>query len=391
MQVPSLNSKIKKWFRDLLTIVHKDIISTKRVKKYFLGAIIPPMVVLIVFTCFLNVDNPETYRVVLVDEDKSEASHIFSNYVRNITSEFAPWFDVIEVESYDVGKQMLNNIEVLGLIHIPKGFGINVSQSNEEVKATVYLEVQNINNDYVKNYMQRMDEAVLTFNQRIHLNRDGVDSFELVAVKYYIIDQKLETAKQIVIGIIGMYGVISGMFFGAVNVAKEYEDHTMIEISNSPISRTAYIASKQVIAVILGLIFVSVISLILFLTFGIEFRGNVWVVVLSFILSTWIHSCLGGLIGLKAKKTMPAILVSIILTMLFWFFSGGFAPLMILGETTYTISRIFPATYWNEILLAETVIPAFEYIASRLIILTVMTICFTGVFWIIISKEGFRS
>ncbi len=383
-------SDIKLWFHDLKTLLRKDLISTKRVKKYFLAGIIPPLVILIVFTSFTLINNPETYKVIVVDEDNTEYSNIMVNYINNITSEFAPWFDVIQIDSYQEAKIKLDNYEVLGLIYIPVGFQTNITANSTSIKGTMYLEVQNINNDYVKNYIQRLDEAVLTFNQYIHLSSGHVDNFELIAKKTYVIDQDVSENKGTVIGVIGVYGIICGLLYGGLNVAKEYNDNTMIEITISPIKRSAYIASKQLIAVILGSIVVTVFSLILFLIFHIEFRGNLGVVILAFLLSTWFHTCLGGIIGLKSKQTMNVMLLTIIIAILLWFFSGGFAPTRMLGDTVYSVSRFIPSTYWMEILFSETFLPNPFYVLPRLGILAISCVCLTIIFWILISREGFK-
>ena len=383
-------TNLKLWFHDLKTILHKDLISTKRVKKYFVTAIIPPLVILVVFSTFLLVDNPETYTVMVVDDDHTKYSNIMVNYLSNITSEFAPWFNVIEIDSYEDAKTKLENYEVLGLIHIPAGFQANITANSTYIKGVLYLEVQNINDDYVKNYIQRLDEAVLTFNQYVHLSSGHVDNFELVAKKSYVINQDVSQMKGIIIGVIGVYGIVCGLLYGGLNVAKEYNDDTMIEIIISPIKRSAYIASKQLIAVILGSIVVSILSLILFLIFNIQFRGNLGIVILAFLLSTWFHTCLGGLIGLKSKHTMNVILITIVIGILFWFFSGGFAPTRMLGDTVYLVSRFIPATYWMEILFSETFLPNLFYVLLRLGILAVSCICLTILFWILISREGFK-
>ena len=386
-----LSHKIKKWFRDLSTIIKKDLISTKRVKKYFFSGIIPPLVMLIVFTSFLQISNPETYTVIVVDDDDSQLSEIMVDYVANISSDIAPWFTTIKVGTFEEAVALLQDFTYLGLIYIPSGFEANITSVVPDQKGMVYLMVQNINNDYVKNYMQRLDEAVLTFNEEMHVSAGSVDLFAVSLEKTYVIDQEVNNAKSITLGIIAMYGIICGMVFGALNIAKEYEDSTIIEIANSPVRRTAYMASKQLISVLLGGIVFLIFTIVLFLLFHIEFRGNFLIIIISFVLITWIHSGIGCLIGLKFKRTMPVILICIIVSMLLWFFTGGFAPLTILGENVIIISRFIPATYWTEILVAETLYPTLPYIIPRLVVLIILSIIITLVSWYLISKEGFRS
>lgn len=386
----SLKLNIKKWFRDLRTILKKDLISTKRVKKYFFSGVIPPLVMLTVFTLFLQVGNPETYTVIVVDDDKSQFSEIMLDYVGNISSDFAPWFTTKEIDTFDEAVDLLQDFTYLGLIYIPSGFEANITSGIPNQKGIIYLLVQNINDDYVKNYMQRLDEAVLTFNEEVHESTGSVDLFSVNLETSYVIDQLVSNTKSITLGIIAMYGIICGLVFGALNISKEFEDFTILEIANSPVRRTAFIVSKQLIAVVLGGIVILVLSILLFLLFQIEFRGNIAIVILSFILITWIHSGIGCLIGLKFKRTMPVILICIVLSMLLWFFTGGFAPLSILGESAIVFSRFFPATYWTEILVAETLYPSSLYVIPRLAVLIVICIIVTLISWYFISKEGFR-
>ncbi len=383
-------SSKKKWFRDLLTILKKDLLSTKRVKKYFFAAVIPPLILLVVFSSVLESDNPETYNVMLVDDDKSHYSELMTECIENISSEFAPWFTVYIMDSYESAQIKLLNYEIMGLIYIPEGFQKNITSRNFRIKGTLILEVQNVNNDYVKNYIQRMDEAVLEFNQKTSVAHRNGNKAELVAKKTYVIDQQISNLKGFAIGILGIYGVVCGLLYGSLNVTKEYEDLTIIEIAMSPVKRTAYIASKQIIAIILGLIVVGVIGSIIFISFNIEFRGNLLIVACAFIISTWLHACIGGLIGLKIKNIMSVTLISIVSSILMFFFMGGFAPIKILGPNMYIASRFFPGTYWMEILFAETFLPSLEYSLLRLAILTMIAIPLTILMWYFISREGFR-
>lgn len=386
----TIRKSFREWFKNLFAIIRKDLLSTKRVKKYFFSAVIPPLVLLIVFTSFLQVSNPETYTVMVVDEDNTDLSAIMIEYIGNISSEFAPWFKVINIDSYDEAVELLHDYRYLGLIYIPDGFEDNITSGIPGQKGNIYLIVQNVNDDYVKNYIQRLDEAVLTFNEDIHLAPGSVDDFELNLNMNYIIDQPVSSLKMITLGVLSIYGIICGMLFSALNVAKEYEDFTIIEIVNSPVKRTAYLASKQLISIFLGSIIITIFSVIMFIITQIQFRGNIFVIILAFILSTWIHSGIGCLIGMIFKRTMPVILICIISSMLLWFFSGGFAPLKILGDSVVFLSRFFPSSYWTEILVAETLFPSSAYVLPRMVVLAILSVIITIISWYTISKRGFR-
>ncbi|MHA1682940.1 MAG: ABC transporter permease [Promethearchaeota archaeon] len=379
-------NEVKKWFIQLRSILKKDLKSTRRVKKYLFPAIIPPIALMIVFTIFTQTGNPETYSVMLVNEDNSPLSVDMENYIGNISSEFGPWFSIIPVNDSVTGHEMLESFQYLGLITIPAGFGVNISSGGV---GSLLLQVQNINEDYVKNYNQRLDEAIYQFNQDKHLGSAHVDSFSIQPNTEFVIDQPVSWIRGLVIGIVALYCILSGICFGALNISKEYEENTIIEVIHSPVNRSAFLLSKQLIGVVLGGVITLIFGTIMYAIFGIKIRGNFGFIIIAFFLANWSHGCIGFLIGLKFKKVMPVLLISIIMAMLLWFYTGGFAPTKMLGDTVYNISRIFPGTYWNEILFAETFLPNISYSTSRLLVLVIMAAGLTIVTWTIIEKRGF--
>ena len=383
---------LKKWVHDFRIILRKDLLSSFRVKKYITSSLIPPLVLFTIFSLLYIVSMPETYHVVVVDLDHSEYSAEMQTYLGNISSEFGPWFDVQEVSTYEQAREMLLNYNVMGIIIIPEGFGLNISSGNVGL---LELEVQNVNWDYPKNYMQRLDEAVLKFNQDHHVSSEALDNFEIRIQKSYLIGTDgtdVSMFRGLVVGIVGFYGMIFGLLMGALNIAKEYDDKTIMEIANSPISKTAYLASKQLIGMVFGTIITAIIGTILFISTGVRFQGGflgILVLFLAFAMSTWIHAGIGTIIGWRFKKIMPAIIICIIFSMVLWFICGGFGPAAMLGKLVYDISRWFPGTYWNEILFCVTYFPSSSYIWIRIGYLAIFTIIITGFTWILVGKRGF--
>ncbi len=383
----------RRWFQDFRAILTKDIKSTMRVKKYFFPVVIPPLVMLVVFSLLSISASPETMRVVVVDEDHTNYSNLMVDYVENISSEFAPWFEVTEVATYEEAQARLDSYQVLGLIYVPPGFGANVSSGVPGETGMLELEVQNINNDYVKNYIQRLDEAVLAFNQDLNVSAGHVDHFTILTQKTYLIGTDgtdVSAIRGIAVGLIALYGILAGLGFSAMNMAKEYDDETILEIVSSPVSRTAYIASKQLISVVFGLGITLVVGTIVYLIVGVPFRGNLAILILAFLLNTWFHANVGSLFGLAFKKITPVLILSILLAMLLWFFAGGFAPAKIMGNVVYTVSRGIPATYWTEIVFTESFAPNAVYAWERIGILGISALIMTVVTWTIVQRRGFR-
>lgn len=383
-----------KWFSDFRFILHKDIMSTRRVKKYLVTSIIPPLVLLTLFSLLYSTGQPETYKVVLVDLDNTDYSNEMTQYITDIHSEFGAWFSVVKVDSQDEALRLVNDYEILGAIIIPQGFGTNITSGGVGMLKMI---VQNINWDYPKNFMQRLDEAVLQFNEDHHLGDDPVDNFKIKVEKEYLIGDTgndVSMFRGLIVGIVGLYGITFGLLMGALNIAKEFEDETITEITNSPVSKTAYIASKQTIGVVFGLTFTLIFGTILYLLTGVNYRGGIAgiiIIILSYCISTWIHANLGALLGLKFKKIMPTIILSIMMAMILWFFCGGLGPAVMMGELVYNISRWLPGSYWNEILFAATYFPVAGYLVPRILTLIIYGIITTTLSWVILAKRGFES
>ncbi|MHA1793864.1 MAG: ABC transporter permease [Promethearchaeota archaeon] len=387
-----VKKEVRNWFLQFRTILFKDITSTRRIPKYLFTSIIPAMVIFIMFFLLYGLMTPERMTVGFVDEDNSSLSGNMRDYIQNISSEFGPWFDVKIYDNYSIARKNLEDFKILGLISIPKGFEDNITSNKS---GYLLLEVQNINADYVKNFIQRLDEAVLKFNQEHHLSASNNSKFLMTAYKTYLIGNTgsdISMIRGLTVGILGIFGIIFGLLMGALNIAKEYEDKTISEIINSPIKKTAYIASKQLTGVIFGSIIAPIFAVILYSLVGISFKGSFFDILLcavSFVLSVWFHANLGTLIGWRFKKTMPTILVGIIASIVFWFFSGGLAPPIMLGDAVYNFSRLIPASYWMEILFSVTFNPQLSFLIPRMLTLAFSALLMTIITWTIIKKRGF--
>jgi hypothetical protein len=384
------HKKLKDWINSLQAFLVKDLRSTKRVKKYLFPAIIHPLVLFIAISAFSLGGTPESYTVMLLDQDQSYYSQIMGNYIKNISSEFGPWFTVVPVSSSQEAETNLASFVYLGLIVIPSGFDANVTSGIPGMMGMLQLEVQNINEDYVKNYVQRLDEAILQFNQNEHVSAGHVDLFAINVQKSYLIGQPLSALRGFAIGAISLYGILCGLIFGSINIAKEYQDDTILEIINAPIHRTAFLTSKQIIGVIVGILITGGIGALFFSLTGLQIQGNIFAIILAFCLSTWTHAGIGIILGIYLKQVTPVLLISIFSAMIMWFFTGGFAPVQMLGGNIELASSFFPGTYWSQILFAETFAPNIGYEIPRFLILGVFAVSVTCIAWILMQKRGFK-
>ncbi|GAB4309487.1 MAG: hypothetical protein Kow0069_08790 [Promethearchaeota archaeon] len=378
---------MKPWFRDLRTVLGKDLKSVARVRKYFFPVVVPPLVIFVVFAALATTASPETMRLLLVDEDETPASLAMAQTIENVSSEFGPWFQVVREGSYEEAKAKLASFQFLGLVVIPPGFGANVSAG---LVGVLRLEVQNVNDDYVKNYVQRLDEVVLEYSRAL---RETDGGFGVVVEKSNLIGERgtgVSALRGIAVGAVALYSVLAGLGVGAINTAKEFDEGTFSEVANSPVSWTAYAASKQVLSLLVGALVTVTFGGLLWLVAGIPFRGNFWLLLAAFCLNTWFHSNLGVLLGLAVRRTAPVLIVTIFSSIFLWLFGGGFAPAKVLGSWVYAASRYVPATYWTEVLFSEAFLPNLAYSLPRVGILVSCAAVGTPVAWGLLKRGWLR-
>jgi ABC-2 type transport system permease protein len=374
----------KRWARALASIMAKDLKSTKRVPKYLIPAVVPTIAIFIVLFVGTVGGSPDTYTVLLVNEDHGLPASTITAYIENASNEFYPYFDVVNVSTLADARADLESYQYLGLIDIPAGFSANVTEGGVGV---VQLQVQNINSFTVESFVNRMAAVVTSFNQHYNITGQG---FALLTKTTFLVNEVMFDIRGFTIGAITLSAMLCGLFFGSMNVAKEYEDGTIVEVMNSPVPRTAFIASKQIIGVGLGTGITGLLAIFMYLATGLDFIGDVLIVIAALALTTLIHTSLGVLIGLRFKQTTPVIIVAILSSIIMYLFTGGAAPLKLLGPAVETISKILPGTYWNDILWSESLAPQAAYVAWRLLVLCGFAAGITVVSWIVMQKRGFR-
>jgi len=370
----------------LSAILAKDLRSTKRVKKYLLPALVPTIGIFLVLYIGTIGGSPDTYTVLLVNQDHGLPASTITGYIENASNEFYPFFDVVNVSSLAEARADLESYQYLGLIDIPAGFSANVTAGGVGM---LQLEIQNINSFTVDSFVNRMDAVVNSFNQ--HYNVSGPSgNFTLLTTSTYLVSQTMFDIRGFTIGAITLSAMLCGMFFGSMNVAKEYQDGTILEVMNSPVPRTAYIASKQIIGMGLGTGITGALAIFMYIATGLRFMGNIFDVIAALALTSLIHTSIGVLIGIRFKQTTPVIIIAILSSIIMYLFTGGAAPLNLLGPFVETIAKLLPGTYWNDILRAETLAPQATYVAVRLLVLCGFAAGTTMVSWIVMQKRGFK-
>ncbi|MFW9927432.1 MAG: ABC transporter permease, partial [Candidatus Thorarchaeota archaeon] len=233
--------------REIIAIVKKDLKQAKRDPKFLGPSLIIPFVFLLVYTImWTSVGGGESFSCGLVVEDLSPEANDMADIIENMVSTTNhTWFSI---ERYDLqtADELYQSTSLIAYILIPEGFGNNVTSGQN---TSVVMFINNANDDIVKNYVHRLEAAVLLFNQgavspefdqsnaRISIE----ESFSLVETPSNL---KYMAAVAILLSLIAC-----SLASQAMLTATEFETKALQDTLNSPTPRLALIIGRTLAAI----------------------------------------------------------------------------------------------------------------------------------------------
>jgi ABC-2 type transport system permease protein len=139
-------------------------------------------------------------------------------------------------------------------------------------------------------------------------------------------------------------------FLPTLNIVSEKENGTIDQINVTPVSKTAFIASKILFYGVLGIVIFSIAFLIGKAFYGIAPYGNVWVIYLGALLFLLFMSAMGLTISNFSNTLQQAILTMFAVMMVFMLLSGIFTPVSSMQPWAQAITYLLPPRYFVEIM-----------------------------------------
>ncbi|MHA2190580.1 MAG: ABC transporter permease, partial [Candidatus Thorarchaeota archaeon] len=228
--------------REIAAIVKKDLKQAKRDPKFLGPSLIIPFVFLLVYTImWTSVGGGESFACGLVVEDVSPEANDLADILENMVSTTNhTWFS-IERFDLETADELYRNTDLIAYILIPEGFGDNLTNGQN---TTIVMFINNVNDDVVKNYVHRIEAAVLLFNQgAVHPDFDQSDapisleeSFSLAATPSNI---EYMAAVAILLSLIAC-----SLASQAMLTATEFETGALQDTLNSPTPRLALVLGR---------------------------------------------------------------------------------------------------------------------------------------------------
>jgi ABC-2 type transport system permease protein len=213
--------------RKVLSLMIVDLKMWLRQPKLLIMSVAPLLIISIFAGLFLA--STEILPVAIVMEDSDPAAVRLRDDLMNLRSgSGALWFKAEEDEN-DTAREKFEAGEVLGLIEIPADLSGRLD-SGEVVE--IPITINNINDDVTKNFLQRMQNALNSFNEGLEAG-DAVYRIPRVA---FVADTSpdLPLIQYLCASILGLAMLLSASLAIAFSIAREFEDDTIKELVMTP-------------------------------------------------------------------------------------------------------------------------------------------------------------
>ena len=139
--------------------------------------------------------------------------------------------------------------------------------------------------------------------------------------------------------------IFSGLANTAYGTAREWEKNTARYLLISPHRPASVLGAKLVTGMVQSTVAVTVALGVIVLGFGVHPAGNTWLLA-SVLLATILGSgALGLVLGVAVRRIVPALLISVVASLIAWFVGGGFAPVTLQPSALHAVSVVLPSTY----------------------------------------------
>ena len=164
-------------------------------------------------------------------------------------------------------------------------------------------------------------------------------------------NENLESAANIVPGVVVIVMAVIGTFLTALTIAREWERGTMEQLISTPVTALELMLGKLTPYFAVGMLDTCLCTVFGILWFGVPFRGSWAVFLMSSALFLIVVLSLGYFISVVAKSQLAASQASLLVTFLPAFLLSGFLfPLDQLPAVVQGITYVMPARYYMSVI-----------------------------------------
>ncbi len=343
--------------REIAAIVKKELRQARRDPRFIAPSLIVPFAFLLVYSImWTTVGGGESFACGLVVQDISPEADDMAGILEDMVSTTNhTWFSI---ERYELitADSLWRSGDLIGYILIPTGFGANISSGQ---KAVVTLFIANLNDDIVKNYVHRIEAAVLLYNQGAVSPEFDQSAARVALEETLSLDATPSNIQYVAVVAIILSLIACTITSQAMATASEFETGAIHDLMNSPTSRTAILAGRTLAAIPRSFLSVLIVAPVVYVWMGVAPVGNPFVLIGIMLLTVLSLVPIGELIGMRTRNREQSLLAGVLLTVVGFLAGGGLAPIGLTPMNYRAVIQMIPITHsigmWTRVWFQDTV------------------------------------
>lgn len=196
--------------------------------------------------------------------------------------------------------------------------------------------------DLRRNLIMRQEGAIFDLNSHyLAESRESRLNLEITGVAR----ESISDMTYLATGIIVFTALFGGMANTSYVSAREWEESTIKSLLVTPQPLLGVVLAKLITGAVQTIVSVAVITLLSVLFLGVSPEGDL-LTIAAVLLLTVVASCsLGLLLSVVMRRSIPAMMGSILIAISLWFVGGGFGPVSFYREDLQAIAWKLPSTY----------------------------------------------
>jgi len=334
-------------WRRAWAISTKELLQIRRDSRSLAIVIAMPVILLFAFGYGVSFDT-KNIPIYVYDQEGSQASQ---NLLKHFQA--SEYFHVVRsVNSYKALEDAIDRDECSVAIIIPWNFSHQLNM-NPPVHVQALVDATDSNTANVG--MTYVQAVIQSYSQHITMDwmqRQGRlnASAPLSVDARTLFNENLESAANIVPGVVAVIMAVVGTFLTSLTIAREWERGTMEQLVSTPVTPLELMVGKLAPYVVIGMADTLLCAAMGVWWFQVPFRGDWWVFTLSSFLFLAVVLSMGYTISVVAKSQLAASQVSLVATFLPAFLLSGFIfPIDQMPAVIRAVTHLLPARYFMTI------------------------------------------
>lgn len=327
----------------ILPFIKKEFLQFLRDRRSLIVFLFVPSFMLILFGYALNLDVKNAPFIVLDNNRSFNSRELISAISHNQYFRFIGY-----VENYKEIEKLINDGKTKFGIIIPSDFEKNLL-SGKETK--IQIIVDGTQSMIASNLIGYLNAYMNNFSLKFNIKNTTINFPQVILLPRIWYNPELKTANFFVPGLIAFIMMVMAVVATSLTIVREKERNTIEQLIVSPIRMYELIIAKLVAPLLIAFIAAMLILLTGYLLFGIQVKGNLFLLLIATLIFLLTSLAFGVFISVLADSQQVAFLASILSTIIpTLVFSNFIFPISSMPKILQYISYLIPAKYYLVIL-----------------------------------------